>query len=184
MEQAHDIRTMVDEDISYCQEMWEAYSHDSQQMAKVFHTLFGRYKDEIDGFCKGLHVVELYEDSAQQAQTYRENVRLMAERLLGFRENGYENQGLMEYYIRKEHKEVPLSADFTGVRLEIGMMEGISSREKQEVIEKLDQMEDICSRVLFKGEKWNLMRGYLIWLSGKDVEIAMALLPLFFKVNG
>lgn len=183
MAQTQDIKTMVDEDICYSQQVWTEFSHDSQQMAKLFQLLFGRYKDRIDGFCKGLHVVELYEDAAQQGEIYRENVSMMVGRLIGFQENNYENQGLMDYYMRREHQEISLEVDFTDIRLEIGMMGELSPREKGEVMEKLDEMEDICSRVLLKREKWHLMRGYLVWLSGKDVEIAMKLLPLFFKVN-
>ena len=32
-------------------------------------------------------------------------------------------------------------------------------------------------------EKWEEMRKHLVWLSGKDVAVAMKLLPLFFRIN-
>ena len=34
-----------------------------------------------------------------------------------------------------------------------------------------------------KKEKWEELRKHLVWLSGKDVTVAMKLLPLFFRIN-
>jgi hypothetical protein len=67
--------------------------------------------------------------------------------------------------------------------LVIGILEGFSNHCKDEIIEKLEEMEEICAKVLFKRQKWELMREYLVWLSGKDVEIALKILPAFFKIN-
>jgi len=106
----------------------------------------------------------------------------MVERLKGFRENGYSNEGLMEYYMLRDRQELDYEADFTSVRLDLGLME-ISRGEREDIIRHLDEMEEICSQVMTKKEKWEALREHLVWLSGKDVAVAMKLLPLFFRIN-
>lgn len=173
----------VDEDIDRSRETWDAYSYDEEKMSILFRYLVNTYKDQIDGFCDGLRVIQPYEIPALQAEAYRENIKKMVGHLEGFRRNGYQNDGLLEYYLDLEHNEISMDVDFTELRLDIGMMETISKYEKDEIIEKLGEMEEICSKVLFKRKKWDLMREYLVWLSGKDVEIALKILPIFFKIN-
>ena len=34
-----------------------------------------------------------------------------------------------------------------------------------------------------KKERWEMLREHLVWLSGKDVAVAMKILPLFFRIN-
>jgi hypothetical protein len=88
----------------------------------------------------------------------------------------------MEYYIARDRQELNFQADFTTVRLELGLME-LSRGEREDIMRHLDEMEEICSQVLTKKEKWEGLREHLVWLSGKDVAVAMKLLPLFFRIN-
>ena len=182
MTEEKDIRTMVDEDLAHAEAVWDASSYDSEAMEGLFFRLMEHYAEEIDGFVKGLRVIQSDEDTADLAAAYRENINVMLERLKGFRENGYSNEGLMEYYMTKDHQELDFEADFTTVRLDIGMME-LSRAEKEDIMGHLDEMERICAQVMTKAEKWDALREHLVWLSGKDVHEAMKLLPLFFRIN-
>ena len=67
------------------------------------------------------------------------------------------------------------------VRLED--LASLSLGEREEIMEHMDAMEMICSRVMTQKEKWEALREHLVWLSGKDVTVAMKLLPLFFRIN-
>lgn len=183
MAEEKDLREMVDEDIAHCRDVWEESSYDSDKMEHLFHHLLNRYIDKIDGFSKGLHVIQPYDDAAERAETSRRNVRILLERLHAFRGNGYSNNGLIEYYIRRERQELDMDADFTTVRLEIGLMKDLPRREREEIISHLDEMEEICAQVVTKREKWESLRSHLVWLSGKSVTVAMKLLPLFFRIN-
>lgn len=178
-----DIRKMVDEDIAYGRKVWEEASYDSDRMEGLFHMLLTKYIERINGFSKGLRVIQPYDDTAERAEISRRNVRTLLERLQGFRENGYSNEGLLEYYIRRERQELDMDADFTTVRLEIGMMDGLRRLEREEIVSHIDAMEEICAQPATKREKWELLRAQLIWLSGKDVTVAMKILPLFFRIN-
>ena len=178
-----DICMVVDEDIAHAEAVWDASSYDSEAMESLFYRLMEHYGDQIDGFVKGLNVIQSDEDTADRARAYRENVKIMMERLKGFRENGYSNEGLMEYYMAKDRQELNFEADFFSVRMDIGMMENLSRGEREEIMRHLDEVEAICAQVMTKKEKWGELRKHLVWLSGKDVAIAMKLLPLFFRIN-
>lgn len=182
MTEEKDIRTMVDEDIAHAEAVWEASSYDSEAMEALFQLLMEHHAEEIDGFVKGLRVIQPYEGTADMARVYRENVKVMIEHLKGFRENGYSNEGLMEYYMLRDRQELDFEADFTTVRLDLGLME-LSRAERDDIIRHLDEMEEICAQVMTKRDKWEALREHLVWLSGKDVTVAMKLLPLFFRIN-
>ena len=104
MEEKKDLKAMIEEDIVHCEEVWTKFSHDKDKMEQLFHTLLLRYLDEIEGFTRDMQVVSMYEASARMAETYRANIRVLMERLKVFRENGYSNEGLREYYINAERK--------------------------------------------------------------------------------
>ena len=169
MPEEKDIRTMIDEDIDRVERVWEASSYDSDALEELFRLLLEHYAERIEGFTKRLKVIQPYEDIADMAENYREN--------------GYSNEGLIEYSIAKEREELNFNADFTTVRLEIGMMQGLSLAEREDIMVHLDAMETICAQVTPKKERWEMLREHLVWLSGKDVTVAMKILPLFFRIN-
>lgn len=183
MTEEKDIRTMVDEDIAHGEAVWDASSYDSEAMEALFDRLMEHYGEKIEGFTKRLRVNQLYEEPADQAEIYRKNVKEMMERLKDFRENDYSNEGLMEYRMQRDREELNYEADFMTVRLALGMMEGLSLAEKEDIMKHLDEMETICARVRTKTEKWEELREHMVWLSGKEVRVAMKILPLFFRIN-
>lgn len=183
MQKEQEIRTMIDEDIDRAERIWAASSYDSEALEELFRLLLEHYAEKIEGFTKGLCVMQPYEGCADMAENYRKNVQTLLERMRLFRENGYSNEGLIEYSIAKEHEDLNFYADFTTVRLEIGLLAGLSRTEREDIVKHLDAMESICAQVMPKKERWEALREHLVWLSGKDVTVAMKLLPLFFRIN-
>ncbi len=177
------ISEMVDEDILISQEYFEKYSYDADKMESLYYYLVHRYHNVIEGFCVDFVVLQPFDTTVDKAKGYARNVLYMHKRLIEFRENGYSNEGLLEYYLRREYQEIDMEIDFTTLRLEIGMMKSLPYYERKEIIQKIDEIEEICTQVIFKKQKWERLREYLIWVSGKDVQIALKILPLFFKIN-
>jgi len=175
---------IVDEDIRWCEETWDAYSYDKDIMGELYHVLLSRYTDVIVGFDKDMLVISPYDSVSTTAEIYRRNVALILQRLKEFRANGYTNTGLEEYRLRNEDVD-PVSFDmnFAQVRLSISQMDGLSLIERDEILKKLEQMEDICNLPITKREKWDMMRGYVIWVSGRDLNVAIKILPLFLKMT-
>lgn len=176
------MQTMIETDLQQCYDIWENYAHDNERLGALFQTLLQHYEDKIDGFDQYLYVIQNRDNSEEMAEVYRRNILRLVERLQAFGENGYTNEGLMEYYIQKEEREIDHKADFTSVRITLGMS-NLPFLEKEEIMEKLNEMEEICAKVVPKSKKWEALRQYLIWLSGKDADTAMQILPLFFRIN-
>lgn len=180
-----DLQKMVNEDIIYCREYWSLYSHDKEKMEKIFNKILFRYMGVIQNFSQDMKVISNSENSAKIAESYRTNMELLIKRLEVFKENGYSNEGLKDYYINKDVKQSEKKEflDFSETRIAIGMQENLTSREKEEIISKIDEMEEICAMVETKKRRWDLLRPYVIWVSGKDVKTAMKLLPLFLRID-
>lgn len=178
------LRTMVEEDIAHAEAIWKESSYDSEKLERLFHLLLEHYAEKIEGFVRGLHVVQPYDATADRAEIYRQNVSLLMDRLKGFRENGCKNEGLAEYYIRRERQDIDKNADFTATRLKLGMLPELNRLEKEEIMAHLDEMEMICAQAIPKKEKWEALREHMVWLSGKDVRVMLLMLPLFFRING
>lgn len=178
------LRAMVDEDFAYAEAIWKESSYDSEKLEQLFHRLLEHYAEQIEGFVKGLYVVQPYDATADRAEIYRQNIRLLMDKLQGFRENGYQNEGLLEYYMRKDRQEIDKNADFTATRLNLGMLPDLTRTEKEDIMAHLDEMELICAQAISKKEKWEALREHMVWLSGKDVRVMLLMLPLFFRING
>ncbi len=182
MEQNQTIKEMILEDLKTCETIWNAYSHDWEKLSDLFFRLLHRYDDKIEGFDEGLCVIQEQEASAESAAICRQNIKTLTKRLKAFLANNCSNEGLTEYYINQEQSNIDFHADFTSVRLSLGML-SLAPQETEEIMEKLGAMEEICAQVVPRSKKWDALREYLIWLSGKSAEIAMLILPLFFRIN-
>ena len=97
MTEEKDICTVVDEDIAHGEAVWDASSYDDEAMEGLFYRLMEHYGNQIDGFTKGLRVIQSDEDTADRAKAYRENVKIMMERL-----NYWMGQGLWDYVGKEE----------------------------------------------------------------------------------
>ncbi len=182
-ENEKDIKQMVDEDILYCSNVWEEFSHDKDKMCKLFNDMLFKYINLIDGIENGLIVISTYEENIQMTNIYCKNVEKIINRLKVFRDNNYTNEGLMEFYFNADKCPIVSSDDFLQLRADIGFMDNISQSEKDEIQQKITEIERICSETQTRTERWNALRPYVIWVSGKNVRLAMKILPIFLKLN-
>ena len=174
---------MLDDDIMECTEMWNKYSFDAQRMSGLFDMLMLRYSDIIEGFSEGLEVVTAFEDKSLKSELYRKNVKLLLTRMENFRKNGYSNEGLKEFYINTGVKGGIMDITFNEGRKMVMENEYMSEPEKNEIINKFDEMETIFLAPDTKRNKWEKMRPYVMWATGKDADTAMIILSLVIKIN-
>ena len=69
------------------------------------------------------------------------------------------------------------------VRLIIDRSEKINKKEKEEISSKLDEIETVCTSEMEPTEKWNKLRPYVMWLSGKSLAVASRILPLLNMIG-
>ena len=178
------LQRMIEKDLEEYERVWKQFSYDTDEMDALFRMLISHYIDKINGFAEDIEVICDYEKAGEKIEIYQKNIALLIERMKLFAQNGYKNEGLLELYLKqeKERDSIAVEMDFTAVRLHIGMLQDISEMEREEIIQNLGEIEEICSLPLKRKKKWDRLRKYIVWISGKDVKIAMKLLPLFLKI--
>lgn len=179
----NNLNVVVDEDILYCKNVWSKYSHDAEQMEILFNTMIFKYVDVIEGFADGMEVISAYEEKAKIAEALRNNVDMIIKRLEIFKAFGYKSQSLRDYYLKENVKGYAVDVGFNEARKFLGESTQIGVLEKKEILDKIDEIEEICAAIEPKRAKWDKLRPYVVWASGKDVEIAMLVLSLLQKIN-
>lgn len=179
----NELNSVVDEDILYCKSVWSKYSHDAEQMESLFNAMLFKYVDVIEGFADGMEVISAYEEKAKIAEALRNNVDLIIKRLEIFKAFGYKCQSLRDYYLAEDVSGCAVNVGFNDARRLLCETTRLGVLEKKEIVDKIDEIEDICISVDTKKAKWDKLRPYVIWASGKDVEIAMLILSLVQKIN-
>ena len=176
MTEEKEMQQMIEDDFAQYEIVWTQFYNDKETMEALFLMLISHYIDKINGFAEGIEVLSAYQKVEQQVEICRKNISLLIERMKLFQQNNYSNDGLFDLYLEQEREKdtIITEMDFTAVRLSIGMME--------EVIVKLGEIEEICSLPLTRKRKWDKLRQYIVWISGKDVKIALKVLPLFLKI--
>jgi len=181
------LKQEVDCDLNYCKEIWEKYSHDMTVMEPLFNKMMFKYLNIIENFDKDLKVVSAYEENSKKAETCRSNISAIINKLEDFKNNGYNNERLFEYYINFDDESLSIDEisrlGFNEARMFLSESEKISEKEKREICDKIDEIERIYRMIAPKSKKWELLRPYVMWVSGKDVNIAMLILSLMFKIE-
>lgn len=179
----YELKRMVNNDIEYCKKEWDNYSFDWERMGRLFDKMIHKYINIIDGFDKDLKVISAYEKKNNSGDTYRDNLRLIISRLEAFRDNGYKNEGLLKENSKGFNIRPYDRTEFDSVRLTMDRCEKIGKKEKEEISQKLDEIETVCTSAAEPTEKWNRLRPYVVWLSGKSLNIASYILPLLNMIG-
>lgn len=174
----YELKRMVNGDIEYCKKEWEDYSFDWERMGELFEKMIYKYTGVIDDFDKGMKVISSYEKKNKSGDTYRENVSLIINRLERFRDNGFKNEGLNNE-INPEHNIMFYDkSEFDEARLFFERSVYLNDEQKSDAVEKLDEIEEICSSGIQPTEKWDKLRPYIMWLTGKNLIVVSHILPL------
>ena len=181
------IASEVDYDLSSCKDMWKKYSHDISVMEPLFNKILFKYINIIENFDRDLKVVSVYEENNKRAEVCRSNMSALIKKLEDFKNNGYNNERLFEYYINLDDEA--LSVDdvsmlgFNEARRLIFESGNVSAKEKTEICDKIDEIEKISRALAPKDEKWELLRPYVMWASGKSANVAMLVLNLLIRIK-
>ena len=179
----YEIKRMVNNDIEYCKHEWDEYSFDVEKMAVLFDKMMFRYEKIIKNFDEDMKVVLAYKTDSDAGDVYRHNVKLIIKKLEEFRDNGYKNDGLGAEN-NPEHDILPYDAnEFDSARLFLEQSEQLSESQKSEAIQKIEEIEEICMSDNKPSYKWEQLKPYVVWLTGKNLIIASHIMPLFMLVK-
>ena len=130
-----------------------------------------------------MNVISPYEKENKCGDTYRDNVSLIIKRLERFRDNDFKNDGLNDESNPEHNILYYDKSKFDEVRLFFERSMQLSDAQKMEAVQKLDEMEEICASNIQPTEKWDTLRPYVMWLTGKNLIIVSHILPLIMLIK-
>ncbi len=78
---------------------------------------------------------------------------------------------------------VNLNVTFEQVRSQIEDMTSLTDEQTQDVLSKVDEIENVVKNKGSKKSKWEKIKPILMWLADKSFDVAMTVLPLLLKIN-
>ena len=73
--------------------------------------------------------------------------------------------------------------EFNDVRRVLDENEALDSDEKEEISLKLDEIEAICASDENPTDKWEKLRPYVVWLSGKNLVVASQIFSVIMNMG-
>ena len=78
---------------------------------------------------------------------------------------------------------IGINITFEEVRSQVKEMSSLTDEQTQEVLEKINTIEEIVKSKDSKKTKWEKIKSILIWLADKSCDVGIALLPLILKIQ-
>ena len=179
----YELKQIVNNDIELCKTEWENYSFDWERMRRLFDTMVHKYGSTIRDFDNGLNIISGEGDKNALGDTYRANVSIIIKRLEAFKANSYKNEGLYNQELNEYNIFRYDRSNFDEVRMFLDMVEGLNDKDKIEISENLDEIEAICISDKSPLDKWEELRPYVIWISGKNLMLASHVMPLMMLIR-
>ena len=174
------LKTIISEDIAKCKYELENGNMDSR--LDLYKILVSKYGAVIDGFKDGLSLIA-YDDNGEKCKRNLETIR---QKLELFCAMGYENIHLCNtgnsLTINNANSvDVSVNVSFSDVRQQVKNMTALKEEEIQEILQKIDELEQIANSNERKTKKWKGLNGVLKWIADKSVDVGIALLPLVIE---
>ena len=81
------------------------------------------------------------------------------------------------------NNQISVNITFDDVRSQVENMTSITEEETQELLERIDELEDIINSKDKKKTKWQKVSPILKWLADKSFDVAMVVIPLILKLQ-
>jgi hypothetical protein len=78
--------------------------------------------------------------------------------------------------------KIDLDIQFKQLREDFKNNESITQEETEDIINKINEIEDISNTEISKKEKWVKLRGILNWMGTKGIDVGIKLLPIIQNI--
>lgn len=173
--------SIIDDDIALCDN--EIKNGNKASRNEVHRRIVSKYQNIIDGFSNGLHNL-FYDESGDYC---KQNLEIMRQKLVLFKSMGYKNQ-----YSKQEGQiivnntnqmKVKFDISFIEARESVQDMTSLNEEEIQEILQKIDELENIVKSNDRKTKKWSSAKEIIKWIADKGIDVGIALLPLVLKIG-
>ena len=78
---------------------------------------------------------------------------------------------------------VSVNITFQKARSEVKEMSSLTDEQTQEVLERIDEIEQVINTDISKKTKWERIKPVLAWLADKSYDLGKIILPLLLKIQ-
>ena len=203
MEVTSDFKKMIDEDIENLKDaLSDINNARTLEYAKLqlYKELTAKYHPYVPQLSDGLYnfipSCAFYDDVA--GESLRHNLNQVYNKLLTFKATGYPS--LIPF--KKQHNHsIVLNANYTSqntnynsnesniiicisfeqVRQKIENMSSLSEAEIEEILCKINELEQIVQLSDRKSKKWDNAKGIIKWIADKGVDVGISVIPLLLQ---
>lgn len=178
-----DFKIIIDEDISKCD--YEIQSGNKESRRVLHNTLISKYGKIIDGFKDDLINLWYDEDGTSCAK----NLETMRQKLVLFKAMGYSNQFSENATDRgvtinnTNRMDVSFNISFPEARAKVENMSSLSEGEIQEILQRINELEEIVNSSDRKTKKWDKAKEIIKWIAEKGIDVGLTLIPLLLKLG-
>lgn len=182
-----EFKFMVDEDIKDIEELIDNKKYTNE----YYKEIVSRYHSYIDKFGEGLysyfHESGFYDDV--NGESLKHNLIVIKNKLIAFRAYGYSNNEqkpdakITLSNSNSNITQINININFEDARKKIENMTSLSQLEIEEILEKINNIEDIIKSKDRKTKKWENCKSIIKWVADKGVDVGTTLLPLLLKIN-
>ena len=159
-----------------------------------YQSLISKYSPHIKGFGDNLFYISKYDDDFSSTM---DNIRILHDKLVLFKAGDFmdfsksqKNTSSPLITITNENKNenkninsINVTISFDEVRKNIEDMSALTDSEIEEILLKINNLEDIVNSKDRKSKKWENAKGIITWIADKGVDVGIALLPLLLQIK-
>ena len=181
----NDFIKMVDEDIHRC----DIVITTRQGVMDLLNELMGKYSKVSNNF-PDIEMNSLL--FKMHPNVPMENIRTIQGFLKAYRLNNCEDYKFDESVstginvitnISNNNENTINLQTFSEVRNRIENMGSLTDPEIEEILSKVDELEEIVNSTDRKTKKWDKAKEIIKWVADKGVDVAMALIPLLMRIG-
>ncbi len=180
-----DFIKMVDEDIIRC----DVVITTRQGVMDLLNELMGKYSKVSNNF-PNIEMNSLL--FKMHPNVPMENIRTIQGFLKAYRLNNCEDYKFDESVhnginvitnISNNNENTINLQNFSEVRNKIEEMGSLTDSEIDEILSKIDELENIVNSSDRKTKKWDKAKGIINWIATKGVDVALTVIPLLMKIG-
>ncbi len=162
---------------------------DADEVRRIHRQIDGRYQACIDQWGMGMygfHPQHGFAHDSLEIDSLKDNLELMKAKLesyelrLNAKDKNPEGQNEYNFVV---NNNISIDITFAQARKAIEDMPGLKQDEVEEILGKIDELENISNQRIPRKKKWEMIHPILSFALDKSVDVAIMVLSLFLNMN-
>ncbi len=161
-------------------------SENETEMKEEYNKLIARYSKVIPDFCNSMDGYDIKHEYFfdVSGESLKKNLKSIFEKMntcsnLNFVNINFKNdkEGPLFQITNNNQNSMEVNLTFEQLKQKAESITSVSDKEIDEILEKINEIENICKSNDRKTKKWEKVKKIIIWLMDKGVDVAIQLIP-------